>query len=129
MRFLKSILLALVFACLASGADSSPGSDGMGPDGDPDTPYQVVPGHLQIARTAPVHGPARLTLVLPRTAQAKIALYRVDGRRVALRDLGVLAAGRTEITLDETARLGAGLYIASLSADGAVARRKIVVLP
>jgi|KBSSwiStaDraftv2_1062776.scaffolds.fasta_scaffold621186_2 hypothetical protein len=128
MRFLILTIIALALAVTPRGAGSAPDSAGMGPSGDPDTPYQVVQ-KVEIARAAPMRGAVRLTILLPNAAHAKLALYRVDGRRVAQRDLGLLPAGRNEVTLEETARVGAGLYIARVNADGVAAVRKIVVLP
>jgi hypothetical protein len=80
----------------------------------------------------PFRGRARLALVLPRGGRAELAVYALDGRRVAVLASGSMAAGPHEVAWDGRDDAGraapAGLYFARLAVDGRVATGRLVRL-
>lgn len=65
----------------------------------------------------PFNPTTRAGLTLSHAGIAELAVYNVQGRRVEHRELGLLAPGRHESTLD-LGHLGSGVYFVSLALDG-----------
>ncbi len=89
-------------------------ADGLAAAGDPDAPTDAVT-RLAIVVAGPVRGVATVRLAVPSASAGTgiaLELFSVDGRRVARRDLGALAAGNRALTLPETAALAPGVYFA-----------------
>jgi CSLREA domain-containing protein len=84
-------------------------------------------------RIAPEANPATrerlgLRFTLPAAGRARVELFDVTGRRVAVRDAGVLAAGEHRVDLAAGATLAPGVYLARLSQGGSVATARVSVL-
>ena len=75
----------------------------------------------------PVRGEATVAFRLPEAGAARVALYDVRGRRVAVLAEGVQAAGRHAVRLDAS-RLAAGAYVVRLEAAGHTATRRVTVV-
>lgn len=77
-------------------------------------------------------GTARLRFELPAAGRARLTLHDVSGRLVATLSDEDRFAGTHEVAWsgrsDQGARVAAGVYLARLSAGGAVARARLVVL-
>ncbi len=106
-------------------------------------PLTVVPGSVgvtappgRLALSAPRPNPTAnrvaFTLDLPRGARVTFAVYDLQGREVWHEDPRERAAGRHELVWPGTARgggrLGAGLYLARVTADGETFQRRIALL-
>ena len=77
---------------------------------------------LDGVRPNPASGRAlNVVFALPVSAPAKLELLDVSGRRVAVRDVGVMGAGRHTVNLSEARAIPAGLYWARLT-QGAMQR-------
>ena len=75
----------------------------------------------------PSAGTARIGFAMPEAGAARVAVYDVRGRQVAVLADGEVAAGRHEATLDGGA-LAAGVYVVRLEALGQVIVRQAVVV-
>jgi len=77
----------------------------------------------------PVEAGTRVRFDLPRAARAKLALYDVQGRRLALLSEGEMSAGAHELPFEEATRgLSAGVYFLRLEAAGYVQNTRVVYL-
>jgi hypothetical protein len=74
----------------------------------------------------PVVGATAVRFTLPEAAAARLALYDVTGREVAVLAAGARAAGEATATLD-AARLAPGVYVLRLTAGAASAARLVTV--
>jgi len=63
---------------------------------------------------------------LPRTSDARLSLYDIAGRRVAVVAEGEYAAGRHEVAFD-AAGLPSGVYLLKLDADCGARTHRIVI--
>ena len=93
-----------------------PRGDALGLALEPVRPNPTTRGTLHVAFT------------LASAAGARLELFDVNGRRVAIRELGLLGAGQHAVVLTEASRLRAGLYLMRLSQGEASRNRRIVVL-
>lgn len=81
----------------------------------------------------PVHpnpadgGSLRVTFGLPREMPARLELLDVSGRRVVVRDVVALGAGRHHVDLASERRVPAGLYWLRLTSGAEQVTRKVVV--
>jgi hypothetical protein len=80
----------------------------------------------------PFNPTTRLDFELPRAGEAELAVFDVQGRRVATLRRGALAAGRHRAIWDgrtaSGARAPSGVYVARLTGPGgSVARRLVLV--
>jgi hypothetical protein len=75
----------------------------------------------------PARGPVAVSLHLDHADQAKVALFDMRGRRVAVLHDAPLAAGRHTLRL-ETATLSAGVYLVRIEGEAASLSRRLVVL-
>ncbi|MCC6650179.1 MAG: VCBS repeat-containing protein [Candidatus Eisenbacteria bacterium] len=69
-----------------------------------------------------------VAFTLPLAGSAKLELVDVGGRRVALREVGVLGAGRHELALGEGQRLASGMYFVRLTQGARVATKRVAML-
>ena len=80
----------------------------------------------------PFRGTTSLGFDLPQSGRAQVAIYDVEGRRVAVLRDGFVDAGRHTVSWDGRngggSRVAAGVYFARVMAAGADRSRKIVVL-
>jgi hypothetical protein len=81
---------------------------------------------LHGVRPCPARGPLQVDFTLPRAGHTAVELLDVAGRRIASRQLGVMAAGRHQVELRE--RLAAGLYLVRVAHEGAMRSAKAVVV-
>ena len=95
-----------------------------------------APGAAQPALTLALAGPQpardarlRFAVALPSDAPARLELLDVLGRRVAVRELGLLGAGRHAVELSITPGLSAGVYLARLTQGGDVRVVRVVTMP
>ena len=82
-------------------------------------------GHL---RNPATDGRLHVTFSLPRNAPATLEAMDVNGRRVVMREVGSLGAGRHQIELRPEQRLSSGIYFLRLTQDGRVATARVTVL-
>ena len=75
----------------------------------------------------PVQPGSRVRFDLPRAARARLSLYDVQGRRLAVLREGEMSAGAQEIPL-EPGSLSAGVYFLRLEAEGFVRNTRVVFL-
>lgn len=95
-----------------------------------DAPGERAPNDLVLSSPSP--NPTReglaVRLALPSRRPAALELYDVTGRRLAIRNVGLLGPGEHLVDLDEQRRLPAGVYLVTLT-DGRTTRStKAVVL-
>ena len=90
----------------------------------------VKPVGLQLSSPLPNPSPEGLVirLSLPTSRPAALELYDVTGRRVAVRNVGLMGAGEHLVDLDEERRLPAGVYLVTLTDGHTMRRTKAVVL-
>jgi hypothetical protein len=81
---------------------------------------------LHGVRPTPSRGPLRVEFSLGDAAPARLELIDVAGRRVAMRSVGGLGAGRHGIAIDEPLR--AGIYLVRLTQHGQSRVAKAIVL-
>ena len=82
---------------------------------------------LMLAPSAnPSRGPLRLAVTLPVSGQARITIHDISGREVARLLDGSHAAG--EFSLEWSARVAPGLYLATIEAAGERATTRVVRL-
>jgi hypothetical protein len=74
----------------------------------------------------PAAGPVAIEYALPASADVRLELFDLFGRRVAVLSDGIQAAGRHRAAWSAARP---GVYVCRLSAGGATLRRKIVVAP
>jgi hypothetical protein len=95
-----------------------------------DAPAVKPPGGLALALASP--NPTRAGLVvrvgLPAKRPAALELYDITGRRLALRNVGLLGAGEHAVDLDPGRMLPSGVYLLSLTDGRATRTTKAVVL-
>ena len=85
---------------------------------------------LDGARPNPaVAGQLTVYFSLPSAGAAKLELIDVGGRRLALREVGSLGAGRHSVRLSEGGRIPPGIYLARLTQGGNGLTRRVTVLP
>jgi hypothetical protein len=86
-------------------------------------PRPELPRELALVSLLP--NPSRdglhVTFVLPQHRPAALELFDVSGRRLMLREVGSLGAGKHTLALDEERRLAAGVYFVTLT-DGRTRR-------
>jgi hypothetical protein len=90
-----------------------------------------VPWQLVLAGVWPNPTPGghlNVQFELPAAAAARLELFDVGGRRLVLRDVGVLGPGRHAVDLAEGTRIPAGRYLLRLSQGGLVRTASAVVL-
>ena len=85
--------------------------------------------HLGLAAWPnPAAGEIQVAFNLPDPGPASIALFDLNGRRVAHQELGVLGPGAHVVPLREVARLNAGLYWLCLERGSRRAATKIAIM-
>jgi len=94
-------------------------------------PLPTAPVALRIAAAPnPAAGATRFAIDLPHDGDARVEVYDLSGRRVATVAGGHRAAGRASLAWnghDDAGRpLGAGVYLARVSAGGATATTRLV---
>lgn len=81
-----------------------------------------VPGRLEVAlaglRPNPASGSAAVAFTLSEQAPAMLEVLDIAGRRVFVRDVGVLGPGRHTVRLDAGTRLAPGVYLIRLTQGG-----------
>ena len=94
----------------------------------PPTASETTPGtgELAILGPNPVRGSATLTVRLPAPADVRLDVFSVTGRRIATLVNG-RHAGKVSARWDASG-LPAGVYLARLTADGAVTTRTFTVI-
>lgn len=114
------------------GADSSFAAQLTGSTavGDPHTPQNDV---LQAIGPNPATSGAQVNFALAHTAQVRLAVHDLAGRRVRTIDVGTLAAGEHralwDVRGDDGARVRAGMYFVSLEVDGrTIANRRVTIV-
>ncbi len=75
----------------------------------------------------PAHGPVVIAFTLGQAQRAEVALFDVQGRRVALLHDGPMTAGQHALRL-ETATLPSGVYIVRLRGDTTLLNHRLVIL-
>ena len=90
-----------------------------------------VPAEMSIAGAAP--NPARggrvtIAFALPSADPARLTLYDLAGRVVALQPVGILGPGRHEVTLAPGRRLSPGVYVVQLLQNGRALTRRVDIL-
>lgn len=75
----------------------------------------------------PTHSTTRLRYSLADAGEARVAVYDMLGRSVAIAASGLHAAGRHHVVLD-TGDFAPGLYVVRLEADGQAATRSLTVV-
>jgi hypothetical protein len=87
-----------------------------------------VPSALAVEAVVPNPGADRVRVVyaLPEAGAARVEVFDVRGRRVAVLADGTRSAGTHEATLDASA-LGAGVYVVRVVAGGAQAERQLTI--
>jgi M6 family metalloprotease-like protein len=86
---------------------------------------------LQGSRPSPMRAAARIGFALPRETRARLSIFDLQGREVAVLADGVLPAGRHAATWDGRTARGmapAGLYFVRLAAAGRVLTQRLVRL-
>lgn len=84
---------------------------------------------LDPVRPNPAHGrDPQVSFELPTRAPAQLEVVDVGGRRVVMREVGALGAGRHTVGLSEGARLAPGLYLVRLRQGSHVRTQRVVVL-
>jgi hypothetical protein len=87
-----------------------------------------IPSDLRLAAYPnPFNPSATIRFTLPRRGEAELAVYDVTGRQVSVLVDGVLTAGEHRVSFDG-ARLPSGIYFARLTAGGAQATQKLLLL-
>jgi hypothetical protein len=80
---------------------------------------------LESPRPNPVRGALVMAFTLPDGAPARLELFDVRGRRMMIREVGGLGAGRHLLRLDQAVRQS-GVYFARLTRGGQVCRTRVV---
>jgi C1A family cysteine protease len=97
-----------------------------------DDDEQVFAARLDPARPNPFNPVTTIAFALPEAGPARLAVYNVSGRLVAVLAEGVLDAGEHEAVWngrDATGRqLGSGVYFVRLEVAGSVSTRKMVMV-
>ncbi len=70
---------------------------------------------LEGTRPNPARGSMHIAFTLPDASPATLELFDLGGRRLAVRQVGVLGRGRHELQLDETSEVPAGVYLIRLT--------------
>jgi hypothetical protein len=95
--------------------------------GTPTEPGAEEPGVTLVVSPNPIHGAGVVTLsILTSPPAARVAVFDVLGREVALLHAGPLPAGATRLAL-EAGALPPGVYIVRAAGSGAATRRFTVV--
>jgi trimeric autotransporter adhesin len=104
----------------AAGFTIAPASTGVSPASN---------AVLELAPPAPnpARGMSLLTFALPHRMRARLSVYDIQGREVAVMSDGTREAGRYTVPLDLRARRP-GLYFVRLKVDGADLKQKLFVL-
>ncbi|MCX6601707.1 MAG: T9SS type A sorting domain-containing protein [bacterium] len=93
-----------------------------------DEPPVPIPSDLRLAAYPnPFNPSATIRFSLPRRGEAELVVYDVTGREVSVLVDGVLVAGEHRVPFDG-ARLPSGIYFARLTAAGAQATQKLLLL-
>ncbi len=82
---------------------------------------------LKAAAPNPFNPSTWLNFSLPETMEARLVIHDLRGREVALLQSGLLERGEHSIRFDANG-LSAGIYLASLQAEGQVQTQKLVLL-
>ncbi len=85
------------------------------------------PADMSLTVSADRPGTARLRFALPHGGAARLELYDLRGRRVAILADGFLAAGEHRVPIDRQS-LASGMYLARLSSADGSATTKVTVL-
>jgi hypothetical protein len=94
----------------------------------PVEPAPVRPRALSLAAAPnPFNPVTRLSFTLERPGAARLAVFDLLGREVALPAAGEFAAGTHEVTFDASA-LASGIYVARLEAEGRTAVAKLALV-
>ncbi len=112
------------------------GTDGVKLLGTVDGPARPLPGgltaELSANRPEPFSDATRFTLSLPAPARVDLAVFDVNGRRVATLSQGVVPAGVTEYTWSGRTsrgdRANGGVYFYRATIDGHAMSRRMVYL-
>lgn len=113
--------------------DGSQSAAETGPIAIAASPLGIAPGAAPqaFALESPAPNPARdgasIAFTLPRASAARVAVFDLAGREVAVLAEGPRAAGRHVVALDARA-LRPGMYVVRLSAPGARAQRKLLLV-
>jgi hypothetical protein len=96
------------------------------------TAVEVLPARLEFTpiRPNPSVGTARMRFALPQRGRVDLALYDIQGRRLATLVAGDMDAGWHEVSwdgrIDAGGSVGAGLYFARLRAGGLEFRQRLI---
>ncbi len=103
--------------------------EAIGPPPTGQEPEAIADDRMTLGSPAPhpVVGQSTLAFTLAAPGVARLTLYDVLGREVALLAEGTFSAGRHEVTLD-AARLRAGVYVARLRTGSETTSRRVVVV-
>ena len=107
-------------------------ANGLVMDSGTDTPAAgVIRFHLALESVYPNPASQEMNVrfTLASSADARIELYDVRGRRVELRRVGSLGPGRHQIELNEDRRLGGGIYFLRLVQSGEAVSTKVAIMP
>ncbi len=99
-------------------------------DGLTDAPDLAVPAaaaHIASVHPNPFNPRTEVVFSLPRPGSARVAVYGLDGRRVATLWEGERPAGEHRVTWDGRG-LASGAYVVRLQSGGAVSTQKVLLL-
>lgn len=120
---------------LASGQFSGPDGAALAVDLGLQSLTLAAPVTVQLSpgRPNPFASQTRFTVMLSAPADLDVAVYDLQGRKVAGLYRGAAPAGETELTWDRTRGDGTavptGIYFYRATADGVTATRKLMVMP
>ncbi|HEX3112157.1 MAG TPA: T9SS type A sorting domain-containing protein, partial [Candidatus Eisenbacteria bacterium] len=83
---------------------------------------------LRVVRPNPTQDELRVTFGLPDAHPAKVEVFSVSGRRVAVRDVGDMGPGFHTVVLDEKRELASGVYLVRLTQAGKKLTTRAVVV-
>jgi len=90
-----------------------------------------TPAHLMVPAPNPFRSRTRIGFLLDEPGEARVSVFDLTGRQVALLADGAYPEGETELFWDgrggDGARVPAGVYFVKLAAAGTVSSRKIFV--
>ena len=100
------------------------------PTGIDDPPQSLARFALEAPQPNPAHAGAELSVVfhLTDSRPATLLLHDVAGRRMAMREVGALGAGKHTVFL-ATGRLRAGVYLVRLARAGESRENRVVLIP
>lgn len=94
----------------------------------PIEPRPTPSGFALAVTPTPSIGVVTLGFTLPDAQPARVEIFDLSGRRVALREVGSLGPGQHALRMTETARLSPGVYLLRMSHGNQVQRSRIVLI-